>query len=64
MAPSVTEIDAGEPVGPFTVAPLLIMSCDTDAEASFIPNGEPATSSPTVGPIPFSNRSRASAMER
>ena len=35
MAPSVIETVAGEPVGPFTVVPLLVMSDDTDAEASF-----------------------------
>src|ERR1700685_222337 len=43
VAPRLTETLAGEPDGPVAVAPV----SDEDIELSFMPNGEPATSSAT-----------------
>jgi hypothetical protein len=43
VAPRSTEIAAGDPLGPVTVAPVNV----EDTALSFRPNGDPATSSAT-----------------
>src|SRR5271168_2222254 len=48
VAPRVTEIDGGEPVGPVAVAPVRLEL----TPASWKPNGEPSALSVTFAPVP------------